>query len=129
MERGVEGAFELLHEIGEKVRSGQWVGDCFMYTNSANRLNYYVGGEVMTLSHLDRAMFLLGYIVRENRCFLVDKSNAVVSYEVLEPILDFQEALKTFRTGFRRGRDSTMSCTTQLHTSAVYPRNRMHKIN
>ena len=92
-EDGVEGAFELLHEVGEKVRSGQWVGDCFMYTNTANRLNYYVGGEVMTLSHLDRAMFLLGYIVRENRCFLVDKSNAVVSYEVLEPILEYQTAV------------------------------------
>ena len=24
-----------------------WVGDCFIYTNSVNRLNYYVGGEIV----------------------------------------------------------------------------------
>ena len=31
-----------------------WVGDCFIYTNSVNRLNYYVGGEIVTVAHLDR---------------------------------------------------------------------------
>ena len=38
----------------ETVRTGLWVGDCFMYTNTVNRLNYYVGGEIVTISHLDR---------------------------------------------------------------------------
>jgi coatomer subunit beta' len=45
-EQGVEDAFELLHEIQERVRTGLWVGDCFIYTNSTWRLNYCVGGEV-----------------------------------------------------------------------------------
>lgn len=45
-EQGVEDAFELLHEISERVRTGVWVGDCFIYNNSAWRLNYCVGGEV-----------------------------------------------------------------------------------
>ena len=36
------------------MRAGCWVGDCFIYTNSVNRLNYYVGGEIVTVSHLDR---------------------------------------------------------------------------
>lgn len=51
-EDGYEGAFEVLHEIPERVRSALWVGDCFIYTN-ANRLNYCVGGEVVTLAHLE----------------------------------------------------------------------------
>lgn len=38
----------------EVVRTGLWVGDCFIYTNAVNRLNYYVGGEIVTISHLDR---------------------------------------------------------------------------
>jgi hypothetical protein len=42
----VEDAFELLHEINERVRTGLWVGDCFIYNNSSWRLNYCVGGEV-----------------------------------------------------------------------------------
>lgn len=45
-ELGVEDAFELLHEINERVRTGIWVGDCFIYNNSSWRLNYCVGGEV-----------------------------------------------------------------------------------
>ncbi len=53
-EDGVEAAFEVLGEIEEVVKTGRWVGDCFIYTNSVNRLNYYVGGEIVTISHLDR---------------------------------------------------------------------------
>lgn len=48
-EQGVEDAFELLHEMNERVRTGIWVGDCFIYNNSSWRLNYCVGGEVLTL--------------------------------------------------------------------------------
>ena len=46
-EEGVEDAFELLYEINERVRTGVWVGDCFIYNNSSWRLNYCVGGEVL----------------------------------------------------------------------------------
>lgn len=52
--------FELLWhiqvqgEIQEIVKTGLWVGDCFIYTSSVNRLNYYVGGEIVTIAHLDR---------------------------------------------------------------------------
>ena len=45
---------QVVGEIEEVVKTGCWVGDCFIYTNSVNRLNYYVGGEIVTISHLDR---------------------------------------------------------------------------
>ena len=45
---------QVAGEVEEAVRTGLWVGDCFIYTNSVNRLNYYVGGEIVTISHLDR---------------------------------------------------------------------------
>lgn len=64
----------------ESVRTGLWVGDCFIYTNSVNRVNYYVGGEIVTVSHLDRTMYLLGYVARDNRLYLGDKELNVVSY-------------------------------------------------
>lgn len=53
-EDGVEAAFDVLGEIEEVVKTATWVGDCFIYTNSVNRINYYVGGEIVTISHLDR---------------------------------------------------------------------------
>ena len=46
----------ILVKVTESVKTGLWVGDCFIYTNSVNRLNYYVGGEIVTVSHLDRSM-------------------------------------------------------------------------
>lgn len=59
-EDGVESAFNVLGEVHESVRTGLWVGDCFIYTNAVNRINYYVGGELVTIAHLDRPLYLLG---------------------------------------------------------------------
>lgn len=58
---------QVLGEVPEQVKTGLWVGDCFIYTNSVNRINYYVGGEIVTVSHLDRTMYLLGYVSKDNR--------------------------------------------------------------
>eukprot|EP00899_Mesostigma_viride_P001865 jgi/Mesvir1/1167/Mv17669-RA.1 len=89
-DQGVEAAFELLHEVSERVRTGLWVGDCFIYNNSAWRLNYCVGGEVTTMFHLDRPMYLLGYLAAQNRVYLVDKEFSVVSYTLLLSLIEFK---------------------------------------
>ena len=57
-------------------RAGLWVGDCFIYNNAAWRLNYCVGGEVTTMFHLDRPMYLLGYLASQSRVYLIDKARA-----------------------------------------------------
>ena len=36
-------------------------------------LKYYVGGEVIIIKHLNKAMHLLGYLEKENAVILVDK--------------------------------------------------------
>ncbi|XP_068173857.1 coatomer subunit beta'-like [Antennarius striatus] len=92
-EDGIESAFEVLGEISEVVKTGVWVGDCFIYTSSLNRLNYYVGGEIITIAHLDRTMYLLGYIPRDDRLYLGDKELNVVSYSLLLSVLEYQTAV------------------------------------
>ena len=57
-----------------------WVGDCFIYTNSENRLNYHVGGEIVTISHLDRTQYILGYIAKDSKLYLGDKDLNVTSF-------------------------------------------------
>lgn len=52
-DEGVEEAFELEADISEVVQTGKWIGDCFVYTNGANRLNYLVGGQTHTITHFD----------------------------------------------------------------------------
>lgn len=40
-EEGVEGSFELENTVNERVRTGQWVGDCFLYTNGSGE-NFFI---------------------------------------------------------------------------------------
>ena len=60
---------QVIGEIEETVKTGCWVGDCFIYTNSVNRLNYYVGGEIVTIAHLDR------FVLQTVLMFYNDKEN------------------------------------------------------
>ncbi|KAG7479779.1 coatomer subunit beta [Solea senegalensis] len=90
---GLEDAFEVLGEVPDRVKTGVWVGDCFIYTNSVKRLNYYVGGEIVTVAHLDRVMYLLGYIPSDNRLYLGDKNLNIASYCLLLSVLEYQTAV------------------------------------
>uniref|UniRef100_UPI0037E8326A coatomer subunit beta'-like n=1 Tax=Semicossyphus pulcher TaxID=241346 RepID=UPI0037E8326A len=92
-EDGIEDAFEVLGEVSEVVKTGVWVGDCFIYTSSLNRLNYFVGGEIITIAHLDRTMYLLGYIPKDDRLYLGDKELNVISYSLLLSVLEYQTAV------------------------------------
>ena len=92
-DEGIEDTFEVVGEVQEVVKTCCWVGDTFIYTNAVNRLNYYVGGEIVTLSHLDRPLFLLGYIPRDNRMYLADKDLNIVSYTLDISVLEYQTAI------------------------------------
>jgi coatomer subunit beta' len=72
------------------VRTGEWVGDCFIYTNSTNRLNYLVGDQTYTISHFDQAMYLLGYIQRDSRIYLADKDVNVTSFSLSLSVVEYQ---------------------------------------
>ena len=54
--------------VSETVLIGVWVGNCLITTNSVTRLHYYVGGEIVTVAHLDRTMF-----PQNNRHYLGNK--------------------------------------------------------
>ena len=80
----------MVTDIQEAIKTGQWVGDCFIYTNSANRLNYLVGDQTYTIAHFDQAMYLLGYLPRDGRLYLSDKDVGVVSYTLSLTVVEYQ---------------------------------------
>ncbi|XP_061525991.1 coatomer subunit beta'-like [Phycodurus eques] len=80
-------------EFREIVKTGLWVGDCFIYTSSLNRLSYFVGGEIVTLAHLDRTLYLLGYIAKHEHLYLGDRDLHIVSYSLLVSVLKYQTAV------------------------------------
>lgn len=92
-DEGVEEAFELEADIPEVVQSGKWVGDCFIYTTGANRLNYLVGGQSHTINHFDSQMYLLGYIPAHNRIYLCDKDVNFYSFSLSLSVVEYQIAV------------------------------------
>ena len=51
----------------------------------------------MTLCHLSHPMYLLGYVPKEDRAFLVDKTYNVHSYKLLLSMLSYQSAVVRFQ--------------------------------
>lgn len=72
------------------VRTGQWIGDCFVYTNSTNRLNYLVGDQTYTISHFDQPYYVLGYLPRDGRVYICDKDVNVTSFALSVSVIEFQ---------------------------------------
>ncbi|VEL38455.1 unnamed protein product, partial [Protopolystoma xenopodis] len=92
---GLETAFEVTKngEVAESVITGCWYGDVFIFTSQANRLRYYVGGELVTIAHLDRPMYLLGYLARANRAYLADRELNLISYGLQSTVLEYETAV------------------------------------
>ena len=72
------------------MRTGQWIGDCFVYTNSTNRLNYLVGDQTYTISHFDSPHYVLGYLARDGRVYVADKDVQIVSYALSISVIEYQ---------------------------------------
>ncbi|KAE8718408.1 Coatomer subunit beta'-2 [Hibiscus syriacus] len=117
-EQGVEDAFELLHETNERVRTGIWVGDCFIYNNSSWRLNYCVGGEVTTMFHLDRPMYLLGYLASQSRVYLIDKEFNVMGYTLLLSLIEYKTLV--MRGDLERANEILSSIPKEHHNSVAH---------
>lgn len=85
---GCDDAFELIASVNEDVASGLFVGDVFVFSTVSNRLNYWVGGLVDTVHHLDRPLHIIGYMAAQNRLYLIDKSNNIVTFKLLMAVME-----------------------------------------
>ncbi|RKO97028.1 Coatomer, beta' subunit, partial [Caulochytrium protostelioides] len=92
-EDGDASFFDCIAQVNETIRSGCWVGDCFIYTNGAHRLNYLVGTQTATLAHFDEGMYLLGYLSRDHRVYLVDKDFRVKGFSFPLSLIAYQTAV------------------------------------
>lgn len=92
-EDGLDFAFDVVEEVDEKVRQAAWVGDCLCFINGAERLSYYIGGEVVTIAVLPRGQYLLGYLPKENRVFCMDRDRNVTSYQLYVSVIEYKTAI------------------------------------
>ncbi|KAK7461035.1 Coatomer subunit beta' [Stygiomarasmius scandens] len=92
-DEGVEEAFDLVAEIPDAVRTAKWIGDCFIYSTTSNRLSYFVGSESYTISPADLPLYLLGYIPSHNRIYLADKDFNIYGYALSLSVVEYQTAV------------------------------------
>lgn len=99
---GLDFAFDVLDELKEEVQEMMWIGEhCLLYTNEKKRLNYFIGGETVTLGNLRPNEHVLGYLPKANRIFCIDGEKniyvypfqySVVAYMAAVVRKDFEEA-------------------------------------
>lgn len=92
-ESGIEGSIELINEFTEKLKKGYWTGECFIYTNNENNLKYFIGGSGETIANLNGSYFLLGYLSKYNRIYLLDKEYNVISYQLHVSVMQYESAI------------------------------------
>eukprot|EP00771_Trimastix_marina_P000518 gnl/Trimastix_PCT/1539.p1 GENE.gnl/Trimastix_PCT/1539~~gnl/Trimastix_PCT/1539.p1 ORF type:complete len:882 (+),score=353.69 gnl/Trimastix_PCT/1539:197-2842(+) len=92
-EEGILEAFEILHEINDRVRSATWESNCLIYINAQRKLNYCIGAHTQTIATLRRPMYILRYLSGANALFLMDKDRRIVAYTLLAAVLNFQTAV------------------------------------
>mmetsp|Transcript_66992 Transcript_66992/g.160514 ORF Transcript_66992/g.160514 Transcript_66992/m.160514 type:complete len:983 (-) Transcript_66992:192-3140(-) len=105
---GIEAAFDLVNEVTDKVTSGLWVGECFVYISNTQRLICLVAGASETLAHLDRVQYLLGYIGDQSKLYLIDKELNVSTYALHLALVEYQSAI------MRKDMDAAQGFFTQL---------------
>ncbi|KAG2381958.1 hypothetical protein C9374_005750 [Naegleria lovaniensis] len=90
----IEDSLILEYNVDEKIREGQWVGETFIYTNNDARLNYVIGGQVTTITHLENAKhFFLGYVAKHNRIYIMDKDRNILSFRLYIQVLQYESSI------------------------------------
>ncbi|URE18611.1 hypothetical protein MUK42_11205 [Musa troglodytarum] len=90
-DQGVEDAFELLHEVNERVT---------------------------TMFHLDRPMYLLGYLASQSRVYLIDKEFNVMCYTLLLSLIEYKTLV--MRGDLERANEVLPSIPQDHHNSVAH---------
>lgn len=90
----LEGCFEEAWSYKrEQITSLKWIGDCLFFTTSSNRVNYLVGSEIFNITHFDKDVYLLRYVVRDSALYLCDKELHIYAQPISLALINFLTAV------------------------------------
>lgn len=90
---GIEEAFDFFEEFDEKVLSGMWIGECFVFVSENNRISYFVGNQIHQVAIAEKPLYLVGYLPKESRLVLLDKDASVVTFGLSITVMDYKSAI------------------------------------
>lgn len=92
-EDGCENAFEPISEINDKVFTGLFIDDVFIYINSKNKINYCIDDQIFSITTLNNNFTLLGYLPSTNKIYLMNKSFELITYTFPLSFINYQMAI------------------------------------
>ncbi|KAK6589449.1 coatomer complex beta [Cryptosporidium xiaoi] len=99
---GIEIAFEFVSEINDKVESGIWISNCFIYVTSQLRLQIWMNGFIDSIAYLpEKSVYhILGYIKEIQRIVLMNREFNCISYYLNINYIEYQSCIirKDFET-------------------------------
>lgn len=90
---GSDDSFDLVEELENKIRQAVWVGDCLVFCDMQERLNFYIGGEISSLAVLPRNYFILGYVARDNKIYCMDRDRNVITFHLHTSQVEYLTAI------------------------------------
>ncbi|KAK8795705.1 hypothetical protein WA158_000361 [Blastocystis sp. Blastoise] len=82
-------AFAVITEVTDIVTGGTWVEDVFLYS-TPKCVKYYIGGELIVVTHIQSNYTLLGFLEKENKLLLVDGETNIISHSLSTSLLQYQ---------------------------------------
>jgi len=90
---GCEEGFEPNYEITDKIVSGLFVDEVFLYLNNKNKINYAIEDKIFPVTTLNSNYFLLGYLPSSNKIYLMNKSFNLIAYTFPLSFVNYQVAI------------------------------------
>lgn len=92
-EVGCEEGFEPNYEISDKIVSGLFVDEVFLFLNNKNKINYAIEDKIFPVTTLNSNYFLLGYLASSNKIYLMNKNFNLISYTFPLSFVNYQMAI------------------------------------
>ncbi|KAL6929581.1 hypothetical protein ACO0SA_000984 [Hanseniaspora valbyensis] len=80
----------VLYEFNDSIKSGEWVGDVFLYSSAQGKLSYFIGGSSYTVAHFDQPKYVVGYLANDNKVYVCDRDMHITSYPLSINVMEFQ---------------------------------------
>lgn len=80
----------VLYEFNDSIKSGEWVGDVFLYSSAQGKLSYFIGGSSYTVAHFDQPKYVVGYLSNDNKVYVCDRDMHITSYQLSINVMEFQ---------------------------------------
>ena len=82
-----ENVFELLTEVNDRILSGTWIGNIFLYVSESFKLNLLVRNKLFTAANIGHFAVILEYIDNHERVFFFDNQSNVTSFFISKGLL------------------------------------------